>query len=183
MKRVIFTILGLIVLFISLTFTVSYVAVNNGSFLTNFKFKSVTNTGLDFYVYFDEVKVADYYNVFVYDTENNLIYKDKIKDNSTTINFDSLNFNETYKIVVIAYDKDGNQKSIKEPFTFLWNDLAFSDNNMVAMDNNNDYSLYFVGDYKEKDYKLRISENEEVREVIDIKDEEFVIKNDEFKDK
>ena len=79
MKRVIFTILGLIVLFISLTFTVSYVAVNNGSFLTNFKFKSVTNTGLDFYVYFDEVKVAEYYNVFVYDTEIHLILMRLIK--------------------------------------------------------------------------------------------------------
>ena len=48
MKKIITTIIGLIILFIILTFTVSFFVLNNGTFLTNFKFKSITNTGLDF---------------------------------------------------------------------------------------------------------------------------------------
>ena len=183
MKKLITTILGLVILFTILVFTVSYFVLNNGSFLTNFKFKSVTNTGLDYYVYFEKVKVADNYDVIVYDMENNVIYKENIKENSTTIKFDKLNFNETYKIVVIAYDKDGNKKSIKEPYTFIWDDLTFSKNNLVVMDNNNDYTISFIGDYKEKDYKLSIKEDGIYKETIDINKEEYTIKNKEFKDK
>ena len=183
MKRMIYTIIGLILLFISTTFIVAYVTINNGSFLTNFKFKSITTTGLDFYVYFDEVKAAEYYNIVVYDNENYQIYKDKLDTNSTQIKFDKLNFNETYKIVVIAYDKEGNQKSVKEPYSFLWNDLTFDKSNLVVMNNDKDYILKFVGNYKNKDYKLSIKENDVLKEIVDIKSDEFVIKNNEFKDK
>ena len=183
MKRLIYTIIGLVILFISVTFLVAYVTINNGSFLNSFKFKSVTNTGLDFYVYFDEVKVAEYYNIIVYDNENNQIYKDKLDSNSTIINFDKLNFNESYKIVVIAYDKDGNQKSVKEPYKFLWNDLTFANTNMVVMNNDNDYVVDFIGDYKNKDYKLSIKENDVYKETININSDKYIIDNSEFKDK
>jgi len=155
-KKIIYTIIGLIILFISTTFLVAYVTVNNGSFLTNFKFKSITNTGLDFYVYFDEVKAAEYYKIIVYDNDDYQIYKDKLNTNNTKIKFDKLNFNEKYKMVVIAYDKDGNQKSVKKPYTFLWNDLTFDKDNEVVMNNDSDYVLKFIGDYKKKNYKLSI---------------------------
>ena len=183
MKKLIYTIIGLVILFVIVTFVVAYVTINNGSFLNSFNFKSVTNTGLDFYVYFDEVKAAEYYNIIVYDNENNQIYKDKLDNNSTIINFDKLKFNESYKIVVIAYDKDGNQKSVKEPYTFMWNDLAFANTNMVVMNNDNDYVVDFIGDYKNKDYKLSIKENDVYKETIDINSDKYIIDNSEFKDK
>ena len=183
MKRVITTIVGIVILFVVLVVVVSYFILNNGSFLTNFKFKSITNTGLDFYVYFEKSKAAVNYDVIVYNMENEVIYKENIKDNSTTVKFDKLNFNENYKIIVIAYDKDGNKKSVKEPYTFIWNNLSFSNNNMVVMDNENDYNVYFVGDYNEKDYKLSIKENGVYKETIDINSDEYIIKNSEFKNK
>jgi hypothetical protein len=131
-------------------------------------------------VYFDKVRAAENYDVIVYDNENIIIYKENITDNSTTIKFDSLSFNDTYKIVVIAYDKDGNKKSVKEPYTFIWDELTFSNNNMVLMDNNNDYNVYFIGNYKKKDYKLNIKENGIYKETIDITGEEYTIKNKEL---
>ena len=51
------------------------------------------------------------------------------------------------------------------------------------MDNNNDYTISFIGDYKEKDYKLSIKEDGIYKETIDINKEEYTIKNKEFKDK
>ena len=54
-----------------MTFIIAYFILNNGSFLTNFEFVSVTNTGLNYYVYFDKVKVATNYDVIVYNSENN----------------------------------------------------------------------------------------------------------------
>lgn len=183
MKKIIGTIIGIIMLFIVATFVIAYFILNNGSFLTNFDFKSVTNTGLNFYVYFDKVPAADNYDILVYDSENIVIYRDNIKDCSTTIEFASLNFNEVYKIVVIAKDKEGNTKSIKEPHTFLWDELTFAESNLVVMDNENDYNLYFAGDYTKKDYKLNIKQNDMLVETVDITSEEYIIKNSEFKDK
>ena len=182
MKKIIITLISIILLFISSTFIIAFFITNNGSFLTNFKFKNVTNVGLNFYVYYDKVKVATKYDVIVYDNDNKIIYKESTKNNSVTIKFDSLNYNESYKIVVIAYDKEGNKKSIKEPYKFVWNELTFSKTNPVVMDNNDDYVVEFIGDYKKKNYKLNISKNNVLEDTVNINDEAYTIKNNLFKD-
>lgn len=183
MKKIIGLIISIIIIFILSTIIISYFILNNGTFLTNFKFKNVSNVGLNYYIYFDKVPAAKNYDVIVYDSENIIIYKDNIKKNSTTIEFNKLNFNETYKIVVIAYDKDGNKKSIKKPYKFLWNELAFSENNFVLMDNDNDYKVEFVGDYKLKNYKLNIFKDNILEKTVNIDKENYTIKNSDFKDK
>lgn len=183
MKKIIGLIISIIIIFILSTIIISYFILNNGTFLTNFKFKNVSNVGLNYYIYFDKVPAAKNYDVIVYDSENIIIYKDNIKKNSTTIEFNKLNFNEAYKIVVIAFDKDGNKKSIKKPYTFLWNELTFSENNFVLMDNNNDYNVEFVGDYKLKNYKLNIFKDNVLEKTVNIDKENYTIKNSDFKDK
>ena len=182
MKKIIGIIIFIILFFILSTLCIAYFILNNGSFLTNFKFKSVTNVGLNYYVYYSKVPASSYYEILVYDSDNMIIYKEITKNTSLTIEFDSLNYNEVYKIVVFAYDKDGNKKSIKEPFSFVWDELDFSKNNPLVMDNDNDYVLEFIGDYKDKNYKLNISKNDEFVESIDIKDETYTINNSDFKD-
>lgn len=182
MKRIIITIISLIIFFIVATFTVAFFITNNSSFLTNFKFINVNNIGLNYYVYYEKVKVATHYEILVYDNDNKIIYKEDTKNNSATIKLQDLNYDESYKIIVIAYDKDGNKKSIKEPYTFIWDELSFSDTNLIVMDNNNDYTLDFVGNYKNKKYKLNISKNNIFQEQIDINDETYTIKNNLFKD-
>ena len=116
-------------MFIILTIIACFYLLNSGAFLTNFNFISITNTGLDYYVYFEKVKAAKNYDVLVYDSSNYLVYRDNIESNSTIINFDSLNYNEVYNILVIAYDEDGNSRNINEKYTFLWNGLSFSKQN------------------------------------------------------
>lgn len=182
MKRIIITIISLIIFFIVATFTVAFFITNNSSFLTNFKFINVNNIGLNYYIYYEKVKVATHYEILVYDNDNKIIYKEDTKNNSATIKLQDLNYDESYKIIVIAYDKDGNKKSIKEPYTFIWNELSFSDTNLIVMNNNNDYTLDFVGNYKNKKYKLNISKNNIFQEQIDINDETYTIKNNLFKD-
>lgn len=183
MKKIISSTITIIILFIITTFIIAFFILNNGSFLTNFKFKSITNIGLNYYIYFEKVKAADNYDIIVYDSEHTIIYKENTKETSTTIEFESLNFNETYKIVVIANDLAGNKKSVKEPYTFIWNELTFSETNSVLMDNTNDYTIYFDGDYEKKDYKLNIKENNTLMETIDINKSEYTVKNELFKDR
>ena len=90
MKKIIITLISIILLFISSTFIIAFFITNNGSFLTNFKFKNVTNVGLNFYVYYDKVKVATKYDVIVYDNDNKIIYKERTKNNRVTIKLDRL---------------------------------------------------------------------------------------------
>ncbi|MBQ3021288.1 MAG: chitobiase/beta-hexosaminidase C-terminal domain-containing protein [Bacilli bacterium] len=183
MKKIIISTLFIILTFIITTILVSYFILNNGTFLTKFNFKKVSNIGLNYYVYFEKVQAASNYDVIVYNSANEIIYKENTKNNSTTIIFDSLNHNEVYKIIVIAYDKEGNKRSVEEPYTFLWNELAFSDTNYILMDNNNDYIVSFIGDYKKKDYKLSIKEEETLIDEVDINSDEYIIENKYFKDK
>ena len=182
MKKIIFIIISFILFFIASTFIIAYFIINNGSFLTNFKFKSVTNAGLNYYVYYTKVPASIKYDVIVYDSSNEIVYREETKNTSKTIEFDSLINNEVYKIVVIAYDKDGNKKSIDEPYTFMWDELDFSPENLVLMDNDSDYNIRFVGDYKDKDYYLNIYKNNKLVETSKIKNNVHTIKNSDFKD-
>ena len=182
MKKIIFIIISFILFFIASTFIIAYFIINNGSFLTNFKFKSVTNAGLNYYVYYTKVPASIKYDVIVYDSSNEIVYREETKNTSKTIEFDSLINNEVYKIVVIAYDKDGNKKSIDEPYTFMWDELDFSPENLVLMDNDSDYNIQFVGDYKDKDYYLNIYKNNTLVETSKIKNNVHTIKNSDFKD-
>ena len=183
MKKIIRKVLAIIIVFIVLTGIVCFYLLNSGKFLTEFNFISVSNTGLDFYVYFEKVKAATNYDVIVYDSSNFLIYKDNLDTNSTTINFESLNNNEVYNIVVIAYDEKGNSRGIEEKYSFLWDGLSFSEDNIVLMNNEEDYIVYFNGDYKEKNYKLYIKNGERLINTVEIISDTYKIDNSIFKDK
>lgn len=182
MKKWIVILVVIFLLFVSVTGLVSFFVIN-GSFLNSFKFTSINNVGLDYYVYWNSVKTAKSYDIVVYDSENLIVYRENIKKNSHTIKFDSLKNNEVYKINVVAYDKDGNKKSIKEPYTFMWDELSFSKDNEVLMDNNTDYLLSFTGNYKSKNYKLNIKYDDEIIKSTDINKVTYNIKKSLFKDK
>ena len=51
------------------------------------------------------------------------------------------------------------------------------------MDNNNDYKVEFVGDYKLKNYKLNIFKDNVLEKTVNIDKENYTIKNSDFKDK
>lgn len=182
MKKIIGTISFIIMIFVLITFIIAYFITNNGSFLTRFKFKSVTNAGLNYYVYYTKVPASFKYDVLVYDSDNEIIYKKETKNTSLTIEFDSLKYMEAYKIIVYAIDKEGNKKSIDEPFTFVWDELDFSDNNSLIMDNDSDYYVEFIGDYKDKDYYLNVYKDEILIENKKINKDSYVIKNSDFRD-
>ena len=182
MKKIIITIVSLIVFFIISTFVIAYFITNNGSFLTRFKFKSVTNAGLNYYIYYSSVPASVKYDVIVYDSNNEIVYKEETKSTSLTIEFESLKYDERYKIVVIAVDKDGNKKSIDEAYSFKWNELDFSESNEVVMDNNGNYYLDFIGDYKSKDYYLNVYKYDKLEKTEKITSDSYIIKNEEFKD-
>ena len=67
-------------------------------------------------------------------------------------------------------------------FTWSYLDENFRDYVPIAEESvSSDESIYFVGDYKKKDYKLNIKENGIYKETINITKDEYTIKNKEFK--
>ena len=182
MKRIIITIFSIILFFIVSTFIIAFFITNNGSFLTKFRFKSVSNVGLNYYIYYTNVPASVKYDVIVYDSANEIIERKETKKTSASLEFDSLKNEETYKIIVIAVDKDGNKRSINEPYTFVWNELGFSEENSVVMDNDSDYYIDLVGNYKKKEYYLNIYKNDELISTKKVKKNNYIIKNEEFKD-
>ncbi len=183
MKKTIKVGLATLILFIILTFCIVMFIFKNNSTLNNFKFISVTNTGLNFYIYFEEVKSANKYDIIIYDNSDNIINKKTVKNNSATISLKDLVYGSDYKIIVIAFDKNENQKSIKKPYTFTWNELSFSSSNNVLVNNENDYIINFDGDWSKKNYKLKISMDNTILKTIDIKSLSYTISNSLFKDK
>jgi len=182
-KKIIVMISSIIALFLGVACLILFFILNNGTFLNNFKFTNVSNLGTKFFVYFEDVKAASNYDVIVYDNSNEIIYRKNIKENNITIDDIKLRYNETYEIIVIAYDKDGAKKSIKEPYMFIWDDLSFSNNNPALMDNDNDYIVEFLGNYKEKNYKLNIKHDGKIIDSSFIISDQYKIENKLFKDK
>ena len=84
MKKVISTIIFIVLFFVVTTFIVAYFIINNGSFLTRFKFKSVSNAGLNYYIYYTKVPASVNYDIFVYDGNNEIVYRNETKNTSLT---------------------------------------------------------------------------------------------------
>ena len=183
MKSIIRRVIFIIIIFVVLTSVISLYLLNTGNFLTKFNFISVTNTGLDFFVYFEEPKAVKNYDIMVYDSSNMVVYKNTIDTNDAVINFESLKNNEVYNIVVIAYDEDGNSRSVEEKYSFLWDGLSFSSINSLMLNNDADYSVFFDGDFSSKDYKLNIKKGRKLIDSVDINDEMYTIDNALYKDK
>lgn len=182
MRKIIVAVSSLILIIITIVILiVTFLLKNNG--LSNFKFINVSSAGLNFYIYYEKVNNAVNYEVSVYDDKDKIIYKENTKNTSKTIELKSLENGKKYKIIVIAIDRNGNRKSIKKPYTFLWDELAFSSDNKVLLTNNQNYKVKFTGNYKKKKYKLCIKENNRTIDIVDIKDDSYIIDRSIFEDK
>ncbi len=183
MKKLIIIISSVIILFIGIILFVINFLMSDDGVLNNFEFTNVTNTGLNYYVYYNPVKDAKNYEITVYDSLSNIVYRDSIEESSATIKFDSLIHDESYEIELIANLKNGDKKKVKEPYKFKWDELTFSEENDVLITNDEDYVILFDGHYDKKDYKMNIKENGKLIDTVDIKNNTYTLKNSMFKDK
>ena len=68
MKKLIIIISSAIILFIGIILFVINFLMSDDGVLNNFEFTNVTNTGLNYYVYYNPVKDAKNYEITVYDS-------------------------------------------------------------------------------------------------------------------
>ncbi len=158
MKRIIYTLLIIIGVFIVTTLIFAYIILNSGRILHNFDFIKVDNIGSTFYLYFEKVKSASEYDVILYDNYGVSLEHLTVKEPNATLTTDALEYNSKYKITVIAYDNKGNSLEINEPYDFTWTEPSFSKDNNLVLDQETDSMLLIDGEI-ENDYTLRIMQD------------------------
>ena len=159
MKRIIITIIFVLITFISVTFAVSAILLNSDKILNSFSIISVDNVSHFFAINFERVKAAEYYEIVVYDENNVEVFSEKVKKNNVSINLEKINYNAKYKIVIYAYDKLSDSIAVLNPYIFTYSEPTFSEENNLVMNNDENYKLIINGNLHKKNYLIRISDN------------------------
>lgn len=182
MKKIIYLSITIIIVFILTTLFFSYIILNSGNILKNFDYIKVDNIGSTYYLYFENVKGAEEYDVIVYDNYGISITHETIKEPQVTLNLTNLEYNSKYEITVIAYDNKGNSLEINEPYSFVWTEPSFAADNNLVLENSSDSFVSINGSLDSGDYSYRIKKAGKTIEEKDLKSTELTIANDLYKD-
>lgn len=160
----------------------SYSIVNSDDFLKSFKITNFTNVNTKYHLEYEKTKNATVYEVIIYDESSEIIFNEKTTENVVDFDLNNLRYDEKYKLVIYAYDKNGESISVKNPYEFTYTEPSFSKDNNLVLDNNEDYTLYIDGELNKdnKNYQIGLYDNNVLIYKEEIKDNEYIIKQKYF---
>lgn len=182
MKKIIYLIMLIIVVFVGTTLFFSYLILNSGNILHNFDFIKVDNVGSNYYLYFEDVKSAEEYDIIVYDSYGVSVEQVTVTEPKATLELTNLEYNSKYEITVIAYDNKGNSLEINETHSFVWTEPSFALDNNLVLDSETENYVTINGSLESGDYYYRIKKDGKVLEEEKLKETELIVPNDIFKD-
>ena len=173
--------IALITLFIG-SLATSYSIVNSDDFLKSFKITNFTNVNTKYHLEYEKTKNATIYEVIIYDESSEIIFNEKTTENIVDFDLNNLRYDEKYKLVIYAYDKNGESISVKNPYEFTYTEPSFNKDNNLVLDNNEDYTLYIDGELNKdnKNYQIGLYDNNVLIYKEEIKDNEYIIKQKYF---
>lgn len=173
--------IALITLFIG-SLATSYSIVNSDDFLKSFKITNLTNVNTKYHLEYEKTTNATVYEVIIYDESSEIIFNEKTTENVVDFDLNNLRYDEKYKLVIYAYDKNGESISVKNPYEFTYTEPSFSKDNNLVLDNNEDYTLYIDGELNKdnKNYQIGLYDNNILIYKEEIKDNEYIIKQKYF---
>ena len=173
--------IALITLFIG-SLATSYSIVNSDDFLKSFKITNFTNVNTKYHLEYEKTKNATIYEVIIYDERSEIIFNEKTTENVVDFDLNNLRYDEKYKLVIYAYDKNGESISVKNPYEFTYTEPSFNKDNNLVLDNNEDYTLYIDGELNKdnKNYQIGLYDNNVLIYKEEIKDNEYIIKQKYF---
>ena len=173
--------IALITLFIG-SLATSYSIVNSDDFLKSFKITNFTNVNTKYHLEYEKTKNATVYEVIIYDESSEIIFNEKTTENIVEFDLNNLRYDEKYKLVIYAYDKNGESISVKNPYEFTYTEPSFNKDNNLVLDNNEDYTLYIDGELNKdnKNYQIGLYDNNILIYKEEIKDNEYIIKQKYF---
>lgn len=160
----------------------SYSIVNSDDFLKSFKITNITNVNTKYHLEYEKTKNATVYEVIIYDESSEIIFNEKTTENIIDFDLNNLKYDEKYKLVIYAYDKNGDSISVKNPYEFTYTEPSFNKDNNLVLDNNEDYTLYIDGELNKdnKNYQIGLYDNNVLIYKEEIKDNEYIIKQKYF---
>lgn len=160
----------------------SYSIVNSDDFLKSFKITNLTNINTKYHLEYEKTTNATIYEVIIYDESSEIIFNEKTTENVVDFDLNNLRYDEKYKLVIYAYDKNGESISVKNPYEFTYTEPSFSKDNNLVLDNNEDYTLYIDGELNKdnKNYQIGLYDNNILIYKEEIKDNEYIIKQKYF---
>lgn len=160
----------------------SYSIVNSDDFLKSFKITNFTNVNTKYHLEYEKTTNATVYEVIIYDESSEIIFNEKTTENVVDLDLNNLRYDEKYKLVIYAYDKNGESISVKNPYEFTYTEPSFSKDNNLVLDNNEDYTLYIDGELNKdnKNYQIGLYDNNILIYKEEIKDNEYIIKQKYF---
>lgn len=160
----------------------SYSIVNSDDFLKSFKITNLTNINTKYHLEYEKTTNATVYEVIIYDESSEIIFNEKTTENVVDFDLNNLRYDEKYKLVIYAYDKNGKSISVKNPYEFTYTEPSFSKDNNLVLDNNEDYTLYIDGELNKdnKNYQIGLYDNNILIYKEEIKDNEYIIKQKYF---
>lgn len=160
----------------------SYSIVNSDDFLKSFKITNLTNVNTKYHLEYEKTTNATVYEVIIYDESSEIIFNEKTTENIVDFDLNNLRYDEKYKLVIYAYDKNGESISVKNPYEFTYTEPSFSKDNNLVLDNNEDYTLYIDGELNKdnKNYQIGLYDNNILIYKEEIKDNEYIIKQKYF---
>ena len=160
----------------------SYSIVNSDDFLKSFKITNLTNINTKYHLEYEKTTNATVYEVIIYDESSEIIFNEKTTENIVEFDLNNLRYDEKYKLVIYAYDKNGESISVKNPYEFTYTEPSFNKDNNLVLDNNEDYTLYIDGELNKdnKNYQIGLYDNNILIYKEEIKDNEYIIKQKYF---
>ena len=138
----------------------SYSIVNSDDFLKSFKITNLTNVNTKYHLEYEKTTNATVYEVIIYDESSEIIFNEKTTENVVDFDLNNLRYDEKYKLVIYAYDKNGESISVKNPYEFTYTEPSFSKDN--------------------KNYQIGLYDNNILIYKEEIKDNEYIIKQKYF---
>lgn len=160
----------------------SYSIVNSDDFLKSFKITNLTNVNTKYHLEYEKTTNATVYEVIIYDESSEIIFNEKTTKNVVDFDLNNLRYDEKYKLIIYAYDKNGESISVKNPYEFTYTEPSFSKDNNLVLDDNEDYTLYIDGELNKdnKNYQIGLYDNNILIYKEEIKDNEYIIKQKYF---
>lgn len=182
MKKIVYLICLVIIVFIGTTLFFSYLILNSGNILHNFDFIKVDNVGANYYLYYENAKGANEYDIIVYDSMGLSLEHITTEEKKATLNLSNLEYNSKYEITVIAYDNKGNSLEINDPFTFVWTEPSFDEGNNIVLDGSEDSYISINGSLESGDYYYRVKKDGKILEENKLKDTELIVPKKYYQD-
>ncbi len=182
MKRIIISIAIILFVFVGVTVASSFLIINGGKILKNFSLISVDNIANKYFVKFEPVKAASYYEVIVYNSNNVIFFREETNETELEIDFEGIKYDETYKLVIYAYDEVNDSIAINNPYSFKYSEPTFSKENKLVLDNDEDYHLQIDGNLIRKSYQLVIKDEGKILVAEKLSENKFIISHDFYKD-